>query len=105
MLRVKLLRLGVEDHVVLFTMHHIVSDLWSMGLLIKEVATLYEAYSRGEESPLPELAIQYSDFAAWQREWLQGEELERQLSYWRKQLGGELPVLELPGRSRTTGRA
>ena len=95
-LRVKLLRLGDDDHVVLFTTHHIVSDLWSMGLLIKEVATLYDAYSRGEESPLPELAIQYSDFAAWQREWLQGEELERQLSYWRKELGGELPVLELP---------
>src|SRR6185312_6742285 len=96
LLRAKLLRLGVEEHVVLLTMHHIVSDAWSMGLLIKEVVTLYEAYSHGEESPLPELTIQYSDFAAWQREWLQGEELERQLSYWRKQLGGELPVLKLP---------
>jgi Condensation domain/Phosphopantetheine attachment site len=96
MLRVKLLRLSDEEHVVLLTMHHIVSDGWSLGVLIKEVATLYEAYSKGHESPLTELPIQYSDFALWQRGWLQGEELERQLAYWRKQLGGVLPVLELP---------
>src|SRR6185312_11698252 len=96
MLRVKLLRLGAEEHVVLLTMHHIVSDGWSLGVLIKEVATLYETYSRDAEATLPELAIQYSDYAIWQRGWLQGEELERQLGYWREQLGGELPVLELP---------
>ena len=96
LLRVKLLRLGTEEHVVLLTMHHIVSDGWSMGLLIKEVATLYEAYSRGEESPLTALPVQYGDFAMWQQGWLQGEELEEQLAYWRRQLGGELPVLELP---------
>src|SRR5262249_13715177 len=95
MLRVKLLRLGDEDHVVLLTMHHIASDGWSMGVLIKEVAALYAAYSRGEESPLTELPVQYADFAVWQRDWLQGGELERQLSYWRRQLS-ELPVLELP---------
>ena len=95
MLRVKLLRLSDEEHVVLLTMHHIVSDGWSMGVL-KEVATLYEAYSQGAESPLPELPMQYADFAVWQRGWLQGEELERQLAYWREQLGGELPRLELP---------
>jgi amino acid adenylation domain-containing protein/non-ribosomal peptide synthase protein (TIGR01720 family) len=95
-LRVKLLRLGDEEHVVLLTIHHIVSDGWSMGVLVKEVATLYEAYSQGAESPLPELPIQYADFAVWQRNWLQGEELERQLSYWREQLSGTLPVLELP---------
>jgi hypothetical protein len=77
-------------------MHHIVSDGWSMGVLLKEVTTLYEAYSLGSESPLPELPVQYSDFAVWQRSWLQGEELERQLVYWRKQLGGELSRLELP---------
>ena len=81
---------------VLLTMHHIASDGWSMDVLMKEVATLYAAYSKGEASPLPELPVQYSDFAVWQRGWLQGEELERQLSYWRAQLGGELPVLELP---------
>ena len=96
MLRVKLLRLSAEDHVVLLTMHHIVSDGWSMGVLIKEVATLYATYSQGADSPLTELPIQYSDYAIWQRGWLQGEELERQLTYWREQLGGELPVLELP---------
>ena len=96
LLRVKLLRLGTEEHVVLLTMHHIVSDGWSMGLLIKEVATLYEAYSRGEESPLTALPVQYGDFTMWQQGWLQGEELEEQLRYWRRQLGGELPVLELP---------
>ena len=96
MLRVKLLRLGEEDQVVLLTMHHIASDGWSMDVLTKEVAELYEAYSQGQETPLAELPIQYADFAVWQRGWLQGEELERQLAYWRRQLGGELPVLELP---------
>jgi len=96
LLRAKLLRLAEEEHVVLLTMHHIVSDGWSLGLLIKDVATLYESFSKGEPSPLAELPIQYADYAAWQREWLQGEVLETQLSYWRRQLGGELPVLELP---------
>src|SRR5262249_13274985 len=75
---------------------HIVSDGWSMGLLIKEVATLYGAYSEGEASPLPEPPVQYGDFAVWQRGWLQNEELERQLAYWRGQLGTSLPVLNLP---------
>src|SRR6185312_10779784 len=96
MLRVKLLRLSEAEHVILLTMHHIVSDGWSAGLLIKEVGTLYEAYSQGEQSPLSELPVQYGDFAVWQRGWLQGDELERQLGYWREQLGGELPALELP---------
>ena len=95
LLRVKLLQLGETEQVVLLTMHHIVSDGWSMGVLIGEVAALYEAYREGRESPLPELAIQYGDFAVWQREWLQGEVLEQQLSYWRQQLAA-LPVLELP---------
>ena len=96
LLRVQLLRLAEEEHVVLFTMHHIISDGWSLGVLVKEVATLYEAYIKGEESPLQELELQYADYAAWQREWLQGEVLAEQLSYWQRQLGGELPVLELP---------
>ena len=95
LLRVKLLQLGETEQVVLLTMHHIVSDGWSMGVLIGEVAALYEAYREGRESPLPELAIQYGDFAVWQREWLQGEVLEQQLRYWRQQLAA-LPVLELP---------
>ncbi len=96
LLRTTLLRLGEEHHVTLFTMHHIVGDGWSMGVLVREVAALYEAFSRGEGSPLPELQIQYTDFAAWQRDWLDGEVLETELSYWRKQLAGAPPLLELP---------
>src|SRR6185295_12805767 len=75
LLRVKLLRLQEEEHVAIVTMHHIVSDGWSIGVLVREVATLYSAYVRGEESPLAELPIQYADFAHWQRGWLQGEVL------------------------------
>ena len=74
-------------------------------MLVKEVVTLYDAYSKGKESPLPELPVQYADFAVWQRGWLQGEELEKQMAYWRKQLEGELPVLELPTDRRATGNA
>ncbi len=96
LLRVGLVRLGEDSHAVMLGTHHIISDGWSMGVLVKEVVAIYEALSRGEPSPLPELAIQYADFAVWQREWLQGEALERELSYWRKQLSGAPPVLELP---------
>jgi amino acid adenylation domain-containing protein len=96
MFRVTLLRLEAREHVLLFTMHHIVSDLWSTGVLIREVAMLYEAFSEGQPSPLEELPIQYADFAVWQRKWLQGEELEKQLGYWKKQLEGAPPVLDLP---------
>ncbi len=95
-LRVNLLRLSEQQHQFLYTMHHIVSDGWSMGVLVKEVGTLYEAHQRGELSPLPELEIQYADFAAWQREWLQGEVLENELSYWKQQLADAPEVLELP---------
>src|SRR5882762_7363367 len=77
LLRATLLRLGEEDHVLLFTMHHIVSDGWSAGVLVREVSALYGAYLRGEESPLEPLGIQYVDYAVWQRGWLQGEVLER----------------------------
>lgn len=96
LLRVKILQLAKDENVVLFTMHHIVSDGWSMEILVKELATLYTAFSGNQPSPLPELAIQYVDFAIWQRQWLQGEVLETQLDYWRQQLGGILPVLQLP---------
>jgi amino acid adenylation domain-containing protein len=96
LLRVKLLRLTEDEHVLLLTMHHIVSDGWSMGVLVREMSALYAAYSSGEEPALDELPIQYADFAVWQREWLQGETLERQLSYWREHLRGAPPVLELP---------
>ncbi|MCC5602612.1 non-ribosomal peptide synthetase [Nostoc favosum] len=96
LLRVKLLHLGVDEYVVLFTMHHIVFDGWSMDILVRELATLYSAFAANQPSPLPELAIQYVDFAVWQRQWLQGEVLETQIAYWRQQLGGILPVLQLP---------
>jgi amino acid adenylation domain-containing protein len=94
--RINLLKLSEDEHIILLTMHHIVSDGWSMSVLVREVAALYQAFSAGQPSPLPELAIQYADYASWQREYLQGEVLENQLAYWRQQLGGELPVLELP---------
>ncbi|WP_443193781.1 amino acid adenylation domain-containing protein [Nostoc sp. UHCC 0926] len=96
LLRVKLLRLCEQEHILLLTMHHIASDVWSIGVLVREVAALYQAFSTGLTSPLPELPIQYVDFAAWQRQWLQGEVLESQMSYWRKQLEGAPTVLELP---------
>jgi amino acid adenylation domain-containing protein len=96
LLRCKVLRLDETEHIALFTMHHIVSDGWSINLLVNEVAALYEAFSTGKPSPLADLRIQYADYAVWQREWLRAEVLERQLSFWRKHLGEGLPVLELP---------
>jgi amino acid adenylation domain-containing protein len=96
LVRARLLRLSPEEHILLLSMHHIVSDGWSMGVLIREMAALYEAYAAGAESPLEELNIQYGDFAVWQREWLRGEVLDQQLAYWRKQLAGVPPVLALP---------
>jgi amino acid adenylation domain-containing protein len=94
--RAQLVRLADDEHLLLVTIHHIISDGWSLGVMGRELSALYDAYRNGESSPLPELAIQYADFALWQREWLQGEVLDKQLEYWREQLGGELPELELP---------
>ncbi len=96
LLRVTILQLGEQDHILLLTMHHIVSDGWSMGVLFRELAALYKAFSSGHPSPLPELPIQYADFAHWQRQWLQGEVLKTQLAYWTEHLAGDLPVLQLP---------
>ncbi len=96
LLRAKLFRLGEADHILLLTMHHIASDDWSVGLLNRELGTLYEAFVEGKASPLTELPVQYADFAAWQREWLQGEALQEQLAYWRKQLESAPAMLELP---------
>src|ERR1043165_4759999 len=96
LLRASLLRLGETDHVLLLTMHHIVSDGWSMTVFFRELSQLYEAYVRGEESPLAPLPVQYADFAQWQRNYLQGAVLEGELSYWREQLAGAPAVLELP---------
>ena len=94
--RVTLVRVREQEHVLLMTIHHIISDGWSIGILIKELGSLYRAYCEGEDSPLKELPIQYGDFAQWQREWLKGEELERQIAYWKQQLAGAPSVLELP---------
>ncbi|HEY9882243.1 MAG TPA: condensation domain-containing protein, partial [Thermosynechococcaceae cyanobacterium] len=96
LLRVKLLRLSEAEHVVLVTMHHIASDGWSIQVLVREVSALYQAFCSGQPSPLPELPIQYADFAAWQRQWLQGRVLDTQLAYWRQQLEGAPAVLNLP---------
>ncbi|HEX5724950.1 MAG TPA: condensation domain-containing protein, partial [Longimicrobiaceae bacterium] len=94
--RAALLRLGEEDHVLLLSMHHIVSDGWSLGVLLRELSALYEAYREGRESPLAELPVQYADYAVWQREQLAGEALERQLAYWKERLAGAPELLELP---------
>jgi amino acid adenylation domain-containing protein len=94
--RAVLLRLEAEEHALLITMHHIVSDGWSLEVLKRELRALYAAYEMGQESPLEELPIQYGDYTRWQREWLTGEVLEEQLGYWREQLAGAPPVLELP---------
>jgi amino acid adenylation domain-containing protein/non-ribosomal peptide synthase protein (TIGR01720 family) len=96
LVRLTLLRLGAEEHLALASMHHIVSDGWSVGLFIHEVAALYEAYGAARPSPLPPLPVQYADFAVWQRQWLQGERLAALLEYWRRQLAGAPPLLELP---------
>jgi hypothetical protein len=96
LMRVKVLKLGDEEHIALFTMHHIVSDAWSNGILVREVCALYEAMSEGKESPLPELEIQYADYAYWQKQCLTDSVLQKHLTYWKKQLGGKLPALDLP---------
>jgi amino acid adenylation domain-containing protein len=96
LVRATLLRLSDTEHVLLFTMHHIISDGWSMGVLLDEISKLYAAYATGRESPLAELPVQYADYAAWQREYLQGEVLDQQLSYWREQLRGAPTLLNLP---------
>ena len=94
--RAKLFKLSEQEHILSFTMHHMVSDGWSLGILARELSELYTAYVQGEESPLDDLPIQYSDYSHWQREWLRGEVLEKQIGYWREQLSGLTPLLELP---------
>src|SRR6185369_1888089 len=96
LLRLRLMRLDARDHVLLMTMHHIISDGWSMGVLLREVGSLYAAFAAGRPSPLPELPLQYADFAVWQRGWLQGATLEAQLAFWREELAGAPVVLDLP---------
>ncbi|HFL5897775.1 TPA: pyoverdine non-ribosomal peptide synthetase PvdD [Pseudomonas aeruginosa] len=96
LLRVSLLRLAEDDHVLVLVQHHIVSDGWSMQVMVEELVQLYAAYSRGLEVALPALPIQYADYSLWQRSWMEAGEKERQLAYWTGLLGGEQPVLELP---------
>ncbi|RUT04337.1 hypothetical protein DSM106972_045650 [Dulcicalothrix desertica PCC 7102] len=102
LLRCVIMRVSEQEHILLFTIHHIVSDAWSIGVFVREFAALYTAFLDKKPSPLPELPIQYADFAVWQRQWLQGETLETLLTYWKKQLGNNLPILQLPtARPRT----
>src|ERR1043165_3489653 len=96
LVRLKLLRLEADEHMLLLTVHHIVFDGWSTGVLISELTALYRAYESGEDSPLAELPVQYADYAVWQREWFQGETLDQLLSYWRRQLADATEVLNLP---------
>ncbi len=96
LLRAHILRLDDNEHIVLFIMHHIVSDGWSMAILVRELATLYPVFLEGKPSPLPELEIQYADFAAWERQWLKSENLARHQEYWKNQLAGSPALLNLP---------
>ncbi|MBG1264989.1 non-ribosomal peptide synthetase [Nostoc sp. WHI] len=96
LLRVKLLQLNNQSHLLLLVIHHIVCDGWSMDIFRRELFSLYTAFCAGEPSPLPELSLQYADFAHWQRQWLQGKVLQTQLNYWQKQLAEISPLLELP---------
>ncbi|HEY0546553.1 MAG TPA: amino acid adenylation domain-containing protein [Pyrinomonadaceae bacterium] len=96
LLRAALLRLDEDEHIALFAMHHIVFDGWSLAIFVGELTTLYSAYATGKVSAPGELPIQYADFARWQRAQLQGETFDRLLSFWKQQLGGQLPVLQLP---------
>ncbi len=96
LLRTTLVRVAEQEHALLLTLHHITADGWSLGLLVNEVSALYAAFRGGRLSPLPELPIQYADFAVWQRGWLSGEVLERELAWWRERLAGAPALLELP---------
>jgi amino acid adenylation domain-containing protein len=96
LMRALLLQLGAEEHILLLPIHHIISDGWSLGVLYQELATLYTAFASGTPSPLPDLPIQYADFALWQQEQLQGEAYAEQLAYWKQQLAGAPTVLDLP---------
>jgi len=96
LLHARLVRMDAQDHVLLLVVHHIVSDGWSTGIFVQELTALYAAFSRGQASPLPELPLQYADFAAWQQQWMQGDVLASQLDYWRRQLEGSDSALKLP---------
>jgi amino acid adenylation domain-containing protein len=96
LMRAKLLRLGEQDHVLLFVMHHIISDGWSMGVFVSEMSGLYQAFTNNEPSPLADLPIQYADYASWQQRYLRDEVLENELDFWRTHLAGDIVPLDLP---------
>ncbi|GJD16875.1 non-ribosomal peptide synthetase [Rivularia sp. IAM M-261] len=96
LLRAKILQLDNKSYQLIVTLHHIIADGWSIGIFIKELAALYEAFSVGKPSPLSELPIQYTDFLNWQQKWLNSERIQPLLAYWKQKLHGELPVLNLP---------
>jgi len=96
MMRCLLLKLEPTEHILMVTMHHIATDAWSAGIFLSELAACYDAFSAGSAPVLPELPIQYADFAVWQRAWLTGEVLDKQLAYWKQQLAGAKEFLELP---------
>lgn len=93
---IALIKLNDKDHVLLFTMHHIIGDAWSSAVLVREIAQFYREFCEGKSSSLAELPVQYADFAVWQRQSLQGETLDTHLNYWRQQLSGTIPTVELP---------
>jgi amino acid adenylation domain-containing protein len=99
LVRGAVVHLSAEDHLLLLTLHHIVADGWSMGVLLGELAALYASAASGEPGRLPELPVQYADFAGWQRDWLRGDVLAAQLAFWRRELAG-VPVLDLPADRR-----
>ncbi|MDX7998150.1 amino acid adenylation domain-containing protein, partial [Xenorhabdus sp. Reich] len=96
LIRGRLLRLTENEHILLLTQHHIISDGWSLNILMQELSTLYHAFSEGQDDPLPALMLQYADYSLWQRQWLQGEVLEKQINFWRDALQGAPALLELP---------
>ena len=96
LLRVSLLTHAADTHILIYNMHHIVTDGWSVELFKKEWRIIYEAFLANQPSPLPELSVQYADFALWQREWFQREPLRKQLLYWKNILSGDIPILEMP---------
>ncbi|MGD1704673.1 amino acid adenylation domain-containing protein [Dapis sp. BLCC M229] len=102
LLRVSLLKFSATESILLVTMHHIISDGWSIGVFIKELSALYTAYSQNQTSPLTELPIQYGDYSFWQQQWLSGEVLENLISYWKQKLAGAPPTLELPFKKKET---
>ncbi len=97
LLRIALVRLAGEEHHLLISVHHITADMWAIGVMIGELSALYAAFGEGRPSPLPALAVQYADYAVWQRQWLAGERRDELLTWWRERLAGLAPVLELPG--------